>query len=140
MTSYVEDALVEGERILHLGRISWWSLAPQLLLGVLLLPLLGLGLVLLVGAFITHRSTELAVTNRRLIVKRGFIRRQTHEMSLSKVESLQVEQGLLGRMLNFGSVHFSGTGASQEPLLGIAEPLAFRKAFIQAQDGLRNAG
>ena len=56
---------------------------------------------------------------------------------MNKVESIQVEQGLLGRLFNFGTLIVSGTGTSHAPLIGIAEPMGFRKAFIEAQDGAK---
>ncbi|MFO1254021.1 MAG: PH domain-containing protein, partial [Inhella sp.] len=98
------------------------------------LPLFGLGLVFLVAAYIRYKSTELAVTNKRIIVKHGFISRQTIEINLNKAESIQVDQGVLGRLFDFGTLVISGTGTSHAPLTGIAEPMAFRKAFIEAQD------
>jgi len=134
MSSYVEGALVEGERIVHAGRISAWALWHLIGLGIILLPAFGIGLVFLIIAYVRYQSTELAVTTKRVIVKHGFIRRQTVEINLSKVESIQVDQGFLGRMLNFGTLIVAGTGTSHAPLVGIADPMAFRRAFIEAQD------
>jgi uncharacterized membrane protein YdbT with pleckstrin-like domain len=140
MASYVEGALVKDERILHQGQISLWSLWHLIALGVVLLPAFGLGLVFLVMAYVRYKSTELAVTTKRIIVKYGFIRRQTVEINLNKAESIQVDQGLLGRMFNFGTLIISGTGTSHAPLGGISDPMGFRKAFIEAQDsGKRDA-
>ena len=135
MSSYVEGALVKDEKVVHMGHISLWSLWHLIAAGVLLLPAFGLGLVFLVIAYVRYKSVELAVTTRRVIVKHGFIRRQTVEINLNKVESIQVEQGLLGRLFNFGTLIVAGTGTSHAPLTGIAEPMGFRKAFIEAQDG-----
>ncbi len=135
MSSYVEGALVKDERIVHTGHISLWSLWHLIAVGILLLPALGLGLVFLIIAYVRYKSTELAVTTKRIIVKHGFIRRQTIEINLNKAESIQVDQGVLGRMFDFGTLVISGTGTSHAPLTGIAEPMAFRKAFIEAQDG-----
>lgn len=134
MGSYVEDALVKDERILHVGHISKWSLWHLIVFGVLLVPAFGLGLLLLIAAYARYKSTELAVTSRRIIVKYGFIRRRTIEINLNKAESIQVDQSLLGRMFDFGTLIVAGTGASHAPLSGIADPMAFRKAFIEAQD------
>ncbi|MBL0162529.1 MAG: PH domain-containing protein [Xanthomonadales bacterium] len=134
MSSYVEGALVAGERIVHAGRISAWALWHLIGLGIILLPVFGLGLVFLIIAYVRYQSTELAVTTKRVIVKHGLIRRQTVEINLAKVESIQVDQGILGRMLNFGTLIVAGTGTSHAPLAGIADPMAFRKAFIEAQD------
>ena len=135
MSSYVEGALVKDERVVHLGHISLWSLWHLIAAGVLLLPAFGLGLIFLIIAFVRYKSVELAVTTKRIIVKHGFVRRQTVEINLDKVESIQVEQGLLGRLFNYGTLIVSGTGTSHAPLTGIAEPMGFRKAFIEAQDG-----
>ena len=135
MSSYVEDALVKGEKVVHLGKVSLWSLWHLLVFGVLLLPV-AVGLVLLVLAYIRFKSTEMAVTTKRVIVKHGFIRRNTIEINLNKIESLQVEQGVLGRIFNFGTIVVAGTGASHAPIAGIADPMAFRKAFVEAQDGV----
>jgi len=134
MTSYVEDALVKDERIVHLGHISLWALWHLIALGIVLLPAYGLGLIFLVMAYVKYRTTELAITNKRVIVKTGFIRRSTIEININKVESLQVDQGVLGRMFNFGTLIISGAGTPQAPVAGISGPMAFRKAFIEAQD------
>jgi len=135
MTSYIEEALVKDEKVVHIGHISLWSLWHLIAVGALLLPAFGIGLVFLVIAYVRYKSVELAVTTKRLIVKHGFVRRQTVEINLNRVESIQVEQGLLGRLFNFGTLIVAGTGTSHAPLTGIAEPMGFRKAFIEAQDG-----
>jgi uncharacterized membrane protein YdbT with pleckstrin-like domain len=129
--SYIEDSLVEGETIVHQARVSWWSQAGLLLLGVLTLVIV-VGLVFLAMAWINVRSTEIAVTTRRVIAKFGFIKRHTVEINLDKVEALRVEQGLAGRMLNFGTIIFSGAGTSVAPLRNIADPLVFRRKFMEA--------
>jgi uncharacterized membrane protein YdbT with pleckstrin-like domain len=134
MSSYVESALIAGERILYFGRVSWWSLLwPYLLLGVLLLPI-GIGLILLIVAWIRRSTTEVAVTTHRVIVKRGLIRRDTVELNIQKIESVQVVQGLLGRMFNFGTIALAGGGNPMADPVGIADPLAFRRAFLEAQE------
>ena len=139
MSSYVEGALVEGERIVHTGRISLWSLWHYIGLGILLLPLFGAGLIFLLIAWIQYQSTELAVTTKRVIVKHGFIRRRTVEINLNKAESIQVDQGVLGRVFDFGTLLIAGTGTSHAPLNGIADPMEFRRAFIEAQDSHESA-
>ena len=137
MASYVEGALIEGETVVKLGHISLWAYWHLIVFGVLLLPAFGVGLVLLAIAYVRYKSTEVAVTTRRVIVKTGFISRKTVEINLNKVESIQVDQGVLGRMLDYGTLVIAGTGTSHEPIVGIAQPLEFRKAFISAQDAGR---
>ena len=71
-------------------------------------------------------TTELAVTNRRVIYKRGFISRHTIEMNMDKVESVDVDQTILGRMMGYGNIVVRGTGSGLEPMRDIADPLTFR--------------
>jgi len=133
MSSYVEKALVQGEQVLYLGRISLWSMFPQIFFGVLLTPIV-VGLFLLIPALVKYHSTELAVTNKRVIAKFGFVRRQTIELNVAKIESVQVEQGVLGRMFDYGSIIVAGGGNPFEKVQGIANPLGFRRAFLESQE------
>jgi len=126
--------LVKDEKIVHLGRISLWSLWHLFALGLLLLPVFGLGLIFWVLAYVRYKTTELAITTKRVIVKHGFIRRRTVEININKVESIQVDQEILGRLFNFGTLVIAGAGDPQAPIAGISSPMAFRKAFIEAQD------
>ena len=137
MTSYVEAALVKDEQIVHVGHVSLWSMWHLIALGIVLLPALGLGLIFIGMAYVRYKTTELAITTRRVIVKHGFIRRRTVEININKVESIQVDQGILGRMFNFGTLVIAGAGDPQAPIAGISSPMEFRKAFIEAQDRAR---
>jgi uncharacterized membrane protein YdbT with pleckstrin-like domain len=74
--------------------------------------------------------TEIAVTNRRVIYKKGWIRRHTNEMNMDKVESVQVDQSILGRMFDFGTVKILGTGEGFEALRTIAGPIKLRNNII----------
>ena len=130
--SYIDDSLIEGEKILHRARISWWSQFGWVLLGIVLLAAFGLGLLFLGWAWIQVRSTEIAITSLRVIAKFGFIKRDTVEINLEKVEALKVEQGFLGRMLNYGTILISGAGTSVAPMRDIADPLVFRRKFMEA--------
>jgi uncharacterized membrane protein YdbT with pleckstrin-like domain len=132
--SYVETVLGAGEEVRFRGRISAWSLFWYWLVGLLLLPVFGLGLVAWILGWIKLRATELAVTNKRVIAKFGFISRQTIEINVSRIESIQVEQSVTGRMLNYGTIVLSGAGAPQATLRHIADPLAFRRAAVGAQE------
>ena len=129
--SYIEESLIPGETIVHRARVSWWSQFPLLLLGIVTLVVV-VGLVFLIIAWVRVRSTELAITNRRVIAKFGFIKRHTVEINLEKVEALKVEQGVWGRFLNFGTIFISGAGTSVAPIANIADPLVFRRKFMEA--------
>ena len=134
MASYIEGALTKDEVVQYEGRISLWSLTHLIVLGVLLLPLYGVGLILLAMAFIRYKTTELAFTNKPVIAKFGFISRQTVELYIPKVESIQVHQGILGRIFNYGSLIISGAGNPQAPIPGISDPMAFRRGFMEMQE------
>lgn len=129
--SYIDDSLIEGEVVLHRARVSWWSQFGLVLIGLVLLVVV-IGLFFLVAAWINVRSTEIAITNRRVIAKFGFIKRHTVEINLDKVESLRVEQGVMGRFLNFGTIFIGGTGHAMAPIRDIADPLVFRRKFMEA--------
>ena len=139
MASYVEGTLIKDEKIVYTGRVSIWSMAPLIILGIPMLFLFGLGLILWLVAFIRYKTTELAFTNRRVIAKFGFISRQTVELNVSKVESVQVRQGMLGRIFNYGTLVIAGAGAPQAPIPGISDPMGFRRAFMESQDQAKGA-
>jgi uncharacterized membrane protein YdbT with pleckstrin-like domain len=146
MAAYVESVLAPGEQIVHRCAVSHWNFALSYLIGAACLigaaavvsmkwqssPLIAavltvVGVVVIMVALIRRGTTELVLTDRRIIAKRGFIARATVEMTLAKVESLHVNQGLLGRMLDYGDVTVVGTGSSLEPLRGISGPLELRR-------------
>ncbi len=81
-----------------------------------------------VKAWFRRWTTEIDVTDRRVVYKRGFIRRHTIEINMDKVESVDVDQSLFGRLFDYGDIVIRGTGAGIEPLRGIDSPLAFRNA------------
>jgi uncharacterized membrane protein YdbT with pleckstrin-like domain len=134
MASYIENALIKDEKIIYSGNVSLWSLAPLIILGFLLLAAFGLGLIFWVIAFVRYKTTELAFTNKRVIAKFGFISRHTIELNITKVESIQVNQGILGRIFNYGTLVVSGAGNPQAPIPGISNPMGFRRAFMESQD------
>jgi len=154
LASYVESIVGEGERVLYVGKVSLFSILPAIIGGGLLVviglvglatagPLgvvfLALGALALAVGFIKRSSTELAVTNRRVIAKFGLVRRSTVELNLAKIESIRVEQSVPGRLLGYGSIFVTGTGSTIEPIPYISEPIKFRQAVQSATDSLRQA-
>jgi uncharacterized membrane protein YdbT with pleckstrin-like domain len=142
---YVDQVLQPGETIRYVTTITWVaylpglcfsiaagivaSLSPQSLHTgalVLSLALLGWGIVLLVRGWWRRWTTEVAVTDRRIIWKRGFINRRTVEMNMDKVASVDVIQSILGRVFNYGDVIIRGPGVTAEPLRDIDRPLELR--------------
>jgi uncharacterized membrane protein YdbT with pleckstrin-like domain len=98
----------------------------SLALGIAALILALLGLAAGLRAFICRATTELAVTDHRVIYKSGLLSRHTIEMNRDKVESVDVDQTLLGRIFSYGTITVRGTGGSLEPIRNIGDPLTFR--------------
>jgi len=96
-----------------------------------LLLLIPLGIV--ASAILAVKTSELVITDRRVLIKVGFIQRQTFEMFISKIESVAVVQGMIGKMLDYGTVEIRGTGGSSQSFATIAAPLQFRDAIQLVQ-------
>jgi uncharacterized membrane protein YdbT with pleckstrin-like domain len=86
--------------------------------------------VMSLAQWIRRRGTEIVVTDRRVILKRGLMSRYTAEMTVSKIETVDVTQSLWGRMFGYGTVVIRGTGSGIEPLRGVAAPIALRNAIL----------
>lgn len=149
--SYVTDSLGPGETVVHEASIHWivyfWPLVGALvgLAAAIVFPPYGLvvlavTLLWLAVAWFMSRTTELAVTSRKVVAKWGFIARSTIEQRLEKVDSVSVDQTFLGRVLDFGNVTIHGTGINATPIKMIADPLAFRRKVEQAIEARRDVG
>jgi uncharacterized membrane protein YdbT with pleckstrin-like domain len=155
MGRYIDEILQPGEKVLYSTNLHWifywraiatWILALVLLVlsratvteGIILLCLSASAVAALIALYWSvaawfHRwTTETDVTNMRVVHKSGFIQRRTFEMSLDKVESVDVTQSILGRILNYGDVTILGVGEGKETISTIASPLRFR-SFITAR-------
>jgi uncharacterized membrane protein YdbT with pleckstrin-like domain len=147
--SYVQSVLQPGEHVRYATNLHWTIYLPGFLLLILAAAVFWFGrlpatigatwfwdalagvvfAVAAVALFIAwfHRwTTEIAVTDRRIIYKRGFIRRRTIEMHLDKVESVDVDQSILGRIFNYGDILIRGVGVGIEPFQKVDSPIAFR--------------
>ncbi len=148
--SYVDRVLSPGEQIAYRARLHWVLYAsvvgPVVLAvggavaaslmddgvprsGLLMISSLALiaSLIQALRVWIRIRNTEIVVTDRRIIYKTGFLSRRSIEMNLDKVESVVVDQGLLGRLLDYGTVVIRGVGSGLEPVANLASPLEFRR-------------
>lgn len=142
--SYVNDTLLSGETLRFRGHVHWIIFLPVLLLTcaglavffffnqlVICSILLFFAIFRFVTDFIYFFSTELAVTDQRIISKFGFIRRRTFELNLNRVTSLNVQQTVLGRLLNYGDIFVQGMGGISIPVPAITDPLTFRKWVLR---------
>ena len=158
---YLDKALAEGETVLVEGRFHWtytFGAWLVLLIGASISAVLWIAYPELLKAYPEYRwvayaafvpfgfqflklmirkwSTEIAVTNRRYIYKRGWIARNTQELPLLRVEEVNLDQGVLGRLLGYGKVSVSGTGGDR-PIVtpNIDDPMGLRKALSNAVAG-----
>jgi len=122
MGQYVNSNLTSGENVVYEAKYHW----------ILFISIKAI-LTLLISPLIDYFTSEFAITNKRIIIKVGLIRRKTVELNIPKVESVNVDQGILGRILGYGSISIVGTGGSRETFYNISKPLEFRKAFQQLQ-------
>jgi uncharacterized membrane protein YdbT with pleckstrin-like domain len=143
--SYLDDHLLDGEQIVYRARLHWTIFGIAIavvLLGAALAIVLsiyapeywylgavlgGIGLLLAIGPAINYTSSEFAVTNKRVLSKTGFIERESDETLLSKVEGIGVDQGIVGRLLGFGTVTIVGTGGTEDSFPRISQPLELRR-------------
>ncbi|WP_438276105.1 PH domain-containing protein [Nitrobacter sp.] len=149
MGRYIDDILQPGEKVLYSTNVHWIFYLPAIAAWIVALAffagsqafvsqtwmLLCLSLAVIAAlvalywmlrAWFHRWTTETDVTNLRVVHKTGFIKRRTFEMSLDKVESVDVNQSILGRILNYGDVTVRGVGEGAERIRTIASPLAFR--------------
>ncbi|TMQ67694.1 MAG: PH domain-containing protein [Candidatus Eisenbacteria bacterium] len=163
--SYLDESLATGETVLYRTGLHWSVLVAPWILGIAL-SLVGVGLwivsfrvepsgampgvlriggaaCLVIGAvaivvgIVRRSAVEVAVTNRRVLMKSGIVARRTIELMLSKVESVGIEQGVAGRLAGYGTVVVRGTGGTHEVFERIARPLEFRR---QVQEQIQQSG
>jgi len=120
---YVDDNLINGEVVHYRAKLHWMLYLPHIFLMIVII-----GFVTIIPALIRSKTTEMAVTNKRVIIKTGLISRKTLEMALGKIETVAVDQGIMGRIFGFGTITVVGTGGTREPFDWVANPIGFRKA------------
>lgn len=161
---YIEKSLIEGETVLHRARLHWIVLIWPTLAGAVV-GLLGVGflaggvyqtsrpngfgglmgvvgfllflgaVVLIAGGIVRRNATVIAVTNRRVLIRKGIVDRTTLELPLPRIESIGVTETPLGRMLGYGTVILRGTGGTPEQFDRIAKPLEFRREVQSRIEG-----
>ena len=146
--SYVKKNLISGEEIIYQASNHWFILIPSFFYGILgifslvflaltaflSLPITLFLFILSFNAALPYFVNELAMTNKRVISKKGFIRSDTSELKLSKLETIEIKQSVLGRILGFGKIICIGTGGSETYIDNIDHPLEFRKKFLEYTD------
>ena len=151
MDEDLKPAMTRGEQVLYVAKMSLWThwgllLTSVVTAGVALallfmsvpmghwvaLGCLVCGVGCAVVVYVHHVANELVLTNKWVMVKTGFIHQNTTEVSLADVKGLQIDQSLMGRLCNFGSLTFAGAGMVHARVTGVADPSQFRRVFLEA--------
>ena len=130
--AYLDESLAPGESIVPRFRLHWtakWRLIVYLLLAI---PTLGIALLAALYEWIRLRSIEMGVTNRRVVRKTGIVSRETEELRLASIETIDLRQSAWGRMLGFGDVVLTGRGESAMIFSRLASPLDAKRAIESA--------
>lgn len=147
--SYIDTHLLKDEIVIYRTLLHWKVFIIPVVFAVMVLAIFVLiaakagykhvellivipAILFILNAYITRRSSEFAVTNRRVIMKTGVIQTRSLEILLNKVEAVAVNQTLLGKMMNYGDIVITGSGGTKELYRGIEDPLAFRRAVQEA--------
>jgi uncharacterized membrane protein YdbT with pleckstrin-like domain len=144
--SYVDNNLLPEERVVYRASLHWIIYGPAaivLLVALLILVisavdrsgaaasfgvlLLLVAAVMLLFRWIRVKTSEFAVTSKRVVIKVGLVRRHSLELLLRQVEGIGVDQGIVGRIFGYGTITVAGTGGTKEPFRQIANPLEFRR-------------
>lgn len=132
---YVDRMLGKDEQVIAFTRPTWWSGFWMYVLVILLfVPTFGVSLLFLIPTVLNVLTTEFAVTNKRVIVKRGFIRRDADELRIGKVETVKVDQSITGRILRFSTISVIGTGGTRLLATGCARGNEFRQKIYDQLD------
>lgn len=133
--AYIETNLIGSESLLYKARVTFWAIIPWIIFSLIfVVPTAGVSLLLIPIGYVVIRSNEAGITDKRVIAKTGLIKRETVEIGLSKVSSLQIKQGLFGRLLGYGSLVICDVGASRAPIKYIKNPMEFRRRFFELQE------
>jgi uncharacterized membrane protein YdbT with pleckstrin-like domain len=120
MGKYIDNNLIKDEYIVYETNYHWILYFNHLISSVITLG---------IYPYLVSKFSEFGITNKRLIIKTGILSRRTLELNLSKIESVNVNQSILGRILGYGSIGVIGTGGTKEYFVSIKNPLEFRRKF-----------
>lgn len=143
---YIDTHLMEGEEVIYRTKLHWFVFTRSVITFLIFIILLGAGekymslatlvfllaIYWLIKALIQFISSEFALTNKRVLIKHGFIKRDSLETLLSKIEGIQVQQGVFGRLFDYGTIVIIGMGGTKNPFHKIQKPMEFRKV-VQEQ-------
>ena len=128
--SYLDESLAPGERVVARFALHWTA-KGRLILGIVLIPIV-IGIFIVIYEWLRLRGIELAVTTQRVVYKTGIVGRETEEIRLSALETVDLMQTTWGRMLGYGNVRVTGRGESSLMFTRVADPIGVKRAIETA--------
>lgn len=125
--SYIEDSLSTGEEVKAIFKLHWFAKIPMIIWLILGFVSFGLTWIIAIYEFFRLRSIEQGVTNKRVILKTGMIGRKTEEMKLTSIETVEIDQGILGRIFGFGTIEITGRGTSNFLFKNVDDPMVVKR-------------
>ena len=125
--SYIEESLSSGEKVEGLFRFHWFAWVPMYVWLILGLVTFGLTWFVALYEYLRLRFTEQGVTNKRVILKTGIIGRKTEEMKVTSIETVEINQGVWGRIFGFGTIKVTGRGISDVVFKNLNDPMAAKR-------------
>ena len=146
--SYAKQNLLPEEKIIHFTKphyivfismlfwlaVALWAITSSYAYGKLLF---FAGIIFSIHALITYYCSEYVITNKRIIMKTGFIRRSATEIFLERLEGINVRQSIMGRILNYGTITVGGIGGTKNPFNYIPKPMKFRNMVLETQTQIK---
>jgi len=124
---YIQDSLSDGEEVRALFKLHWVAKIWMIVWIVLAIPTLGITLLFALWEWLKLRNIEQGVTNKRVILKRGIISRKTEEMKVSSIETVEIIQGVMGRIFSYGNIKVTGRGLSDLLFIKINDPMDVKR-------------
>ena len=124
---YIQDSLSDGEEVRALFKLHWVAKIWLIIWIILAIPSFGITLLLALWEWLKLRSIEQGVTNKRVILKRGIISRKTEEMKISSIETVEIIQGVIGRVFGYGNIKVTGRGLSDLIFIKINDPMDVKR-------------
>jgi uncharacterized membrane protein YdbT with pleckstrin-like domain len=128
--TYLDESLAPGETIVARFELHWTA-KGRLILGIVLIPVI-VGIFITIYEWLRLRAIELGVTTHRVVRKTGIISRETEEIRLSAIETVDLQQSMWGRLLGFGDVRVTGRGESNMILSRVSDPVGVKRSIESA--------
>lgn len=150
--NYIDSTIMSGETVIYRAKLTRWIFLPGIFWLILVTPICRLinaafgtyvlifTILILFSEFINYFTSEFGLTNKRIIAKTGFIRRNAFEVLLKKVESVQVNQGITARIFRYGNIVITGTGGSKNSAAKISKPMIYKKTIQDQLEKISQEG